>query len=113
MVPRHDSRRVSLGHALDKEIYQIVRRLLDTQDQYTGAHQVRLSVTSVYENIKRSNSSLSRKNRQLLEGSIERVLGVLEQEVSGSESVDGEFNDALAGGVQKVGVCWLCTLSQC
>ena len=104
MAARHETRKASLSHGLDKEIYQIVRQLLDTRDQYAGAQRVCLSVTTIYESIKRSNSSLSRKNRKLLENSIERVLEVLEQGAGSSDSIDGEFDGDLAGDVPKVGV---------
>lgn len=80
---------------IDFKVYQIVRKLADEHNQYTeGLHQ-RLSVSVVYSKIKRSNSSLNRKSKRLLEDSIERVLGVLKDEdVSDDEigSIDGEFD---------------------
>lgn len=51
----------------------------------------RLTISDVYETIKRSNSSLKRRSKKLLEDSIDRVLRVLEEERDDSESVDGDF----------------------
>ena len=63
--------------------------------QYDDCKRPRLSTTTVYERIKRSNSSLNRKSKRLLEDSIERVLGVMREEEPSSDdlgSIDGEFD---------------------
>lgn len=78
-----------------RKVYQIVRKLADEQSQYDGNQTVRLSIPAVYEKIKKSNSSLNRKSKRLLEDSIERVLGVLKEEDGSSDemgSIDGEFD---------------------
>jgi ribosome biogenesis ATPase len=72
----------------------VVRKIADERSQYgdPGSH---LSFATVYDEIKRSNSSLSRKNKKLLEDSIERVLETLEQDDkqdSASDSINGEFD---------------------
>lgn len=46
----------------------------------------------VYDSIKRSNSSLKRRSKKLLEDSIERVLLVLKEERDESDSLDGDFD---------------------
>ncbi|MCJ1379024.1 hypothetical protein MMC17_002123 [Xylographa soralifera] len=95
MAPRYGGGRVTLGQGLDKEIYQIVRKIADEQEQYEPNRRARISVTSVYESIKRSNSSLNRKSKKLLEDSIDRVLLVLKEEDISSEdlgSIDGEVD---------------------
>lgn len=49
----------------------------------------------MYEKIKKSNSSLNRKSKKLLQDSIERVLGVLKDETPSDDdlgSIDGEFD---------------------
>ncbi|KAI4133389.1 MAG: hypothetical protein LQ347_002192 [Umbilicaria vellea] len=95
MPPRHGNGRLSLGQGLDKEVFQIVRKLVDEQGQYDDVQPLRLSVSIVYEKIKRSNSSLNRKSKKLLEDSIERVLEVLKEEaVDNNEigSIDGDFD---------------------
>lgn len=54
-----------------------------------------MSVQTVYEKIKQSNSSLNRKSKRLLEDSIERVLAVLKEETASDDdigSIDGEFD---------------------
>lgn len=61
----------------------------------------------VYEKIKRSNSSLNRKSKKLLEDSIERVLEVLKEEASSDYdvgSVEGDYGD-IAMEEEKVSFC--------
>ncbi|KAL9634619.1 MAG: hypothetical protein Q9164_003988 [Protoblastenia rupestris] len=108
--------RISLAQGLDKEvcwdwltlcnavlsyqIYQIVRKLVDEQGQYGDRQRQRLSVPAVYEKIKRSNSSLNRKSKRLLEDSIERVLEVLKQDADSKSddevgSMEGSFDDGV------------------
>jgi ribosome biogenesis ATPase len=70
------------------QIYQVVRKLADEQAQLENGGK-RLTVSSVYDSIKHSNSSLKRK--KLLEESIDRVLLVLREEQDDSESLDGDF----------------------
>lgn len=51
-------------------------------------------MTTIYDSIKRSNSSLNRKPKKLLEDSIERVVEVLKSDVLGddeNDSIDGDF----------------------
>ena len=82
----------------DPQVYQVIRKITDDRAQY-GDIESRLSLAQVYDEIKRSNSSLNRKPKQLLEGSIERVLESMEQEAgrsSGGDSVDGDY-DGLEG----------------
>ena len=86
MVPR--TQRPTLSQALDKEIYQIVRKLADDQQQTSK----RLTVSTVYDWIKHSNSSLKRRPKKQLEGAIERVLDVLKsEELDDSDSLEGDF----------------------
>ena len=80
---------------------------MDEQAQYDDKQQMRLSVTVVYDKIKRSNSSLNRKSKKLLEDSIERVLGVLKDEASSDDevgSIEGDFAD-IGMEEEKVGFC--------
>ncbi|EHA17756.1 uncharacterized AAA domain-containing protein C16E9.10c [Aspergillus awamori] len=83
--------RPTLRQGLDKDIYQVVRKIID--DNAENA-QFRLSVSSIYDTIKRSNSSLNRKPKRILEDSIERVVEVLKADVLGedeNDSIDGDF----------------------
>ncbi|RDH29403.1 P-loop containing nucleoside triphosphate hydrolase protein [Aspergillus welwitschiae] len=87
---RHGGR-PTLRQGLDKDIYQVVRKIID--DNAENA-QFRLSVSSIYDTIKRSNSSLNRKPKRILEDSIERVVEVLKADVLGedeNDSIDGDF----------------------
>jgi ribosome biogenesis ATPase len=68
----------------------VVSRLAEEQSQLTNGGK-RLTVSTVYESIKASNSSLKRRSKKLLEDSIERVLSVMEQERDDSDSLDGDF----------------------
>ncbi|KAK6597921.1 ATPase [Botrytis cinerea] len=82
--------RPTLSQGLDKEIYQIVRKLADEQAQSQKGPK-RLTISIVYDSIKNSNSSLKRRSKKLLEDSIDRVLLVLKEEQDDSDSVDGDF----------------------
>jgi hypothetical protein len=69
-----------------------VRKIADEQQAETG--KTRLTTYSVYDTIKKSNSSLNRKPKKLLEDSIERVLEVIQSDLAGdeeSDSVNGDF----------------------
>jgi ribosome biogenesis ATPase len=71
MAPRNGKKRPGLQQGLDREMYQIIRKLQDElRGRLPNSH-------AVYEHIQGSNSSLKRKPRRLLEDSIERVLEVL------------------------------------
>lgn len=74
----------SLTHP--SQIYQIVRKIIDDNAEND---QFRLSVSGIYDTIKRSNSSLNRKPKRILEDSIERVVGVLGEDED--DSIDGDF----------------------
>ncbi|KAJ6150828.1 hypothetical protein N7470_007422 [Penicillium chermesinum] len=89
-MPRNRGGRPTLSQGLDREVYQVVRKIIDDQAD-TG--RVRLSVAAVYESIKKSNSSLNRKPKKLLEDSLERVLEVLKSDENDEEedSVEGDF----------------------
>ena len=80
-----------VGIAADpSQIYQVVRKLADEQALLENGGK-RLTVSSVYDSIKHSNSSLKRRSKKLLEDSIDRVLLVLREEQDDSESLDGDF----------------------
>ncbi|KAL1964315.1 hypothetical protein VTN77DRAFT_7135 [Rasamsonia byssochlamydoides] len=92
MPPRYRGGRPTLSQGLDREIYQIVRKIVD--EQQSEGNRVRLSTHFIYDTIKRSNSSLNRKPKKLLEDSIDRVLEVFQSDVLGdgeSDSVEGDF----------------------
>lgn len=70
-----------------------MRKFADDQ-QAENNGRPRLSTYSIYDSIKRSNSSLNRKPKKLLEDSIERVLEVFQSDILGdneSDSVNGDF----------------------
>lgn len=69
-----------------------MRKITDEQQAEGG--RVRLSVPAIYDTIKRSNSSLNRKPKKLLEDSIERVIEVIKSDVLGDDdedSIEGDF----------------------
>ena len=80
--------RPSLQAGLDKEVYQVVRKYLD--DRNESALKLRLS--TVYDYIQRSNSSLKRRPKRQLEDSIERVIDVIRED----EEPDDEDEDEMA-----------------
>ncbi|KAL0940749.1 ribosome biogenesis ATPase Rix7 [Colletotrichum truncatum] len=86
--------RISLRHGLDRDVYQIVKKLEDErQNDYAkkgdGKRKpAKLTVTAIYESIKKSNSSLSRQKRKPLEDAIERVLDFRKEEAAEAEDSD-------------------------
>ncbi|KAL8960030.1 MAG: hypothetical protein Q9193_003199 [Seirophora villosa] len=95
MPSRPGTARPSLESSLDREVYQVVRKISDEQIQYGNGDGARLSAPFVYDQIKKSRSSLNRKSKRLLEGSIDRVLKVLREESTDDdevESAEGNFD---------------------
>ena len=83
--------RPSLQAGLDKEVYQVVRKYLDEKNE--SALKLRLS--TVYDYIQRSNSSLKRRPKKQLEDSIDRVIDVIREDESGDDDelaeLEGNF----------------------
>lgn len=73
---------------LDREIYQIVLKL--EEPEVEGGRRPRLTVGSVYDSIKRSNSSLARQKKKPLEDSIERVLAARQKHHKADEEEDSD-----------------------
>lgn len=83
--------RPSLRQGLDREVYQVVHKIIEDQAEND---KIRLSVATIYDSIKKSNSSLNRKPKRILEDSIERVVEVIKTDLLGEdddESVNGDF----------------------
>ncbi|KAI6250380.1 hypothetical protein HI914_01386 [Erysiphe necator] len=72
--------RVSLVDSFDREVYQVVCKLIDEQEKLEISSKA-ITVNSIYENIRNSNSSLKRRNKRNLEESIERALQILRQDI--------------------------------
>ena len=85
-------RRHTLGQGLDREVYQVVRKIIDERAQYEDTTANRLAFAVVHDEIRQSNSSLNRRPKKLLEDSITRVLRTFQQE-SESDS-DGKIERA-------------------
>lgn len=67
-----------------------MRKIIDDQPE-TG--RIRLSVPAIYDTIKKSNSSLNRKPKRLIEDSLERVLEVIKADMGeeDEDSMEGDF----------------------
>ncbi|KAH9864497.1 hypothetical protein J1614_010431 [Plenodomus biglobosus] len=80
-----------LQAGLDRDVYQVVRKYLDDKNE----SPLKLRVTTIYEYISKSNSSLKRRSKKQLEDSIERVIDVIREDESGGEDemaeLDGDF----------------------
>ncbi|CAI7600121.1 unnamed protein product [Penicillium bialowiezense] len=89
-MPARKGGRPTLSQGLDREVYQVVRKIIDDQGD-NG--RIRLSVPTIYETIKKSNSSLNRKPKRLIEDSLERVLEVVKADMGDDDedSVEGDF----------------------
>jgi ribosome biogenesis ATPase len=84
--------RPSLQAGLDRDIYQIVRKYIDEKNE----SPLKLRITTIYESIQRSNSSLKRRPKKQLEDSIERVIDVIREDEEGDDSdemaeLEGDF----------------------
>ncbi|OAP60651.1 hypothetical protein AYL99_05653 [Fonsecaea erecta] len=90
-MARGGRRRQTLGQGLDREVYQVVRKILDERAQYGDVPSTPLSFAAVYDEIRASNSSLNRRPKKLLEDSIQRVLETIQQDQ------ESEFDDIVAG----------------
>lgn len=75
--------RVSLRQGLDRDVYQLVRKLEDEQER--EGRTSRITITAVYDYIRTSNSSLGRLKRKPLEDSIERALKFRKQDLQDQE----------------------------
>lgn len=82
---------------LDREVYQIILKLEEEVSE--SGRKPRLTVGSVYDSIKRSNSSLARQKKKTLEESIERVLTVRKDQSKADEQEDSD--DALEAQEQE------------
>lgn len=84
----------SLRQGLDRDIYQIVRKYEEDTPNKSAAGS-RLTISAVYDYIQRSNSSLKRQKKRLLEDSIERVLDVRRKEAKQDRDSDEELEREL------------------
>nr|7T3I_A Chain A, Rix7 [Thermochaetoides thermophila]7T3I_B Chain B, Rix7 [Thermochaetoides thermophila]7T3I_C Chain C, Rix7 [Thermochaetoides thermophila]7T3I_D Chain D, Rix7 [Thermochaetoides thermophila]7T3I_E Chain E, Rix7 [Thermochaetoides thermophila]7T3I_F Chain F, Rix7 [Thermochaetoides thermophila] len=83
------SRRPTLRLGLDRDVYNIVLNL-EQQGTDENGKRPRLTVDYVYDTIKRSNSSLARQKKRMLEDSIERVLAVRKEQAKAEEETDSD-----------------------
>lgn len=68
-----------------------MRKIVDDQIE---KDQLRLTVPAIYDSIKKSNSSLNRRPKRVLEDSLERVVELVKVDVFGDDeedSVEGDF----------------------
>jgi ribosome biogenesis ATPase len=79
--------RGSLTQGLDREVHQVVRKIIDERTEFGD---FRPTFAAIYDEIRRSNSSLNRKPKKLLEDSIERVLVVIRQDAESDSEADIE-----------------------
>lgn len=79
--------RASLSSTLDKEVYQVVRNIIDREEDTT----TKWTSGKIYAQIRSSNSSLNRRPKKLLEDSIERVL----ESIKGDEDVEDDSEEIL------------------
>ncbi|KAI1173167.1 putative AAA family ATPase/60S ribosome export protein Rix7 [Nemania sp. FL0916] len=85
-------------HGLDRDVYQIIQKL---EDQHVDDKRPpNFTLTSVYDAIKQSNSSLARQKKRPLEDSIDRVLR-LRREQKQEDDNEGDSEEAVAAPSPK------------
>ncbi|RMD40365.1 hypothetical protein DV735_g4756, partial [Chaetothyriales sp. CBS 134920] len=87
-------RRGRLSQGLDREVHQVVRKIIDEKTQYGGDY--RPTFASIYDEIKGSNSSLNRRPKKVLEEAIERVLEVVNQDAAAASADSGDSDSPVA-----------------
>lgn len=80
--------RAQLRHSLDRDVYQIVKKLEEANDGKPFKNEA-----AIYDAIKKSNSSLSRQKKRTLEDSIERVWQVRKEELGDSEDSEADLEE--------------------
>ncbi|RBR08759.1 hypothetical protein FVER53590_11558 [Fusarium verticillioides] len=80
--------RLSLRQGLDRDVYMVMKKLEDANDGKPFK-----TSSSVYDAIKKSNSSLSRQKKRPLEDSIDRVLQFRKEELGDSSDSEAEFEE--------------------
>ncbi|KAM0248214.1 hypothetical protein ACHAP5_003596 [Fusarium lateritium] len=78
----------SLRQGLDRDVYQVLKKLEDANDGKPFK-----TTSAVYEAIKRSNSSLSRQKKRPLEDAIDRVLQFRKHELGESSDSEAELEE--------------------
>ncbi|CAJ0555208.1 Ff.00g052730.m01.CDS01 [Fusarium sp. VM40] len=78
----------SLRQGLDRDVYQVLKKLEDANDGKPFK-----TTSAVYEAIKRSNSSLSRQKKKPLEDAIDRVLQFRKHELGESSDSEAELEE--------------------
>ncbi|KAK4212183.1 ribosome biogenesis ATPase RIX7 [Rhypophila decipiens] len=94
------SRLPQLRHGLDREVYHAVVKMEDELLNEGKNPPQPLTIKSVYDTIKKSNSSLARQKKRPLEDAIERVLAVRKEELKVDAQDDSD--DALSAAEGKV-----------
>ncbi|MDB5910435.1 MAG: hypothetical protein JWP34_4549, partial [Massilia sp.] len=93
-----------LRQGLDRDVYSIVLKI----DADVATPNPRLSVSTVYDAIKRSNSSLARRKKRELEDSIERVLSQRNEDLKefAEEEEEGEDDEEERMTKEAEGKVW-------
>ncbi|KAF5643287.1 ribosome biogenesis ATPase RIX7 [Fusarium sp. NRRL 52700] len=81
--------RLSLRQGLDRDVYMVMKKLEDANDGKPFK-----TSSSVYDAIKKSNSSLSRQKKRPLEDSIDRVLQFRKEELGDSSDSEAALEEA-------------------
>jgi len=89
MAPRS---RATLQAGLDRDVYQLVRKYLDEKNE----SPLKLRLSTIYDWLQKSNSSLKRRPKKQLEDSIERVIDVIREDEDDEDSdemadLEGDF----------------------
>lgn len=89
----------SLRQGLDRDVYHIIQKFEHDNDG------TKVTISAVYDYVQRSNSSLKRQKKRMLEDSIQRVLDVRREEARAERDSDEELEKELqakAAGAKRL-----------
>ena len=93
MLPKRGRAKPSLRNGLDREVLQIIRKIFDDNPEA----ELDAKAFDIYAYIKKSNSSLKRKPKTILEDSIDRVIGVIQNDTKQENESLADIPDTYGG----------------
>lgn len=92
----------NLRQGLDNDVYQIVRKYEDGLPEHQQSSRSKITISAVYNYVQRSNSSLKRQKKRVLEDSIERAIALRREEAKADRDSDEELERELEAKADSV-----------